>query len=232
MEGSVAAGGQGAGDGGQGQGTGEAAPAAAPQAPAFDPGALTAQLETMSQGQEGLRELMQQLVPAAEPENHDIDLGFLQDPMADPEVIGQQLQAIIQGEAQRIAGDQVQQAVTPLTEKLSGMEREQQVRDLAAEFPEMTQPEVAQQVVGLANQIVQAYGWPAEMAGDPRMWRMAYLAGRATDAHNQEESGGDPAAALVEGGRGPNPGAGQQVDLGEQIVNGGGRRGAGALPFG
>lgn len=246
MEGSVAAGGQGQGAGGDagGQGDAQQQQQVQQQSPAellgFDPQALLGQLEQVQSGQEGLRELLQAQQQGGEEEaDQGFDLSFL-DPMSglDPQQMGQQLQTLLRGEAERIADQRVQQIVQeridPLVQRLDEGDRTQMLRDLTAEFPEIAEPEMAQQVVGLSTQIVQAYGWPQEMAADPRLWRLAYLAGRAADAHNEEEQGGaDPVTALLEGGRGPMPGGGQgQVDLGEQIVNGGGRRGASVLPFG
>jgi hypothetical protein len=94
------------------------------------------------------------------------------------------------------------------------------------EFPDFADPQIAEQVVGTARQIAEAYG-QTELANEPWFWRMTYMAGRAAESAAEE---GDDAsdAAHLEGGGGARPG-GQQVDLGDQIVNA--RRGSSVLNF-
>lgn len=208
-------------------------------------GQLNQTLQAIGQGQEGLRELLQNQLAGQQQEGGEgegddglgeIDLSFL-DPASvgfDPAQIGPQLQQVIRDQATAQAQQIIQQQLNPVTERFDAFERNQQLSDLAAEFPELTQEENARQVFGLARQVTDAFGWGEQMAGDPRFVRILYLAGRAADAHNEEEAqGGQPGAALLEGGGGARPsGVGQGQDMGELITGGGGRRGAGALPFG
>lgn len=242
MEASAA--GLGQGDAGQGnQGVNEGQGAQLQAVPGLDPAAINETLQQLGQGQEGMREILQSLVGGQQQQEQvqddglgDFNLDFLDPatPGFDPTTVGQQLQQLISSQAEAKAQQLIQQHVNPLESRLGEFERSQQVTALAEEFPELQEPENAKQVVGLAAQVVQAYSWPKELAGDPRLWRVLYLAGRATDAHNEEEAQGgeQPGAAFLEGGRGARPaGVPQGQDLGDLITGAGGRRGAGALPF-
>lgn len=233
MEASVAANGQAAqaaqGDGGQ---------AADGQQQGPDIGALAGQLEQLQGGQEELRQFLLsnpwQQQEAAEPETPSepeaLDLSFLDpdDPGWDPQQVAQRLSGLIDQAAE--------QKMQPLQERLNSIEstnaearREAEAERLANEFPELQQRDVAEQVVGAAQQIAEAYGQP-ELANEPWFWRMTYMAGRAAESAQQEGTE-DPQAAHLEGGAGARPGGSQQVDGAEQILSPG-RRGRGALPFG
>ena len=235
MEGSVAAGGQGTAQGQQ------AAQAAEGQQQTQGPdiGALAGQLEAMHAGQEQLRQLLMDspvLQPQGEPEAdpEPLDLSFLMD---DPGFDPQQMSQRLGGALEQAAQQQAQTAVNPLQERLDQMEQrlnesriEQQARDMAAEFPELDDPQVAGQVVGAAQQIVEAQGWPAAVASEPAFWRLIFMAGRAAEAA-QNEGTEDPRAAHLEGGAGARPGGSQQVHGVDSILSPD-RKGRGVLPFG
>lgn len=206
-----------------------------------DVGALAQQLETLSGGQEELRQFLmsqpwQQQEPAGEePETPEtpLDLSQFLDPMEaayDPQQLAERLSGYVQQEASRMAQEMVQQHIEPLKGEWSEMRVQQEAQMLVDEFPELGQPEVAEKVAGkggVAEQLAQQLGMP-ELAAQPKFWRIAYIASRAMDAM-QEEGAEDPRAAHLEGGGGARPSAPEQVDLGEQIVSA--RRGASVLPF-
>lgn len=235
MEASIA-GQQAAGDGG-GEGT-EAAQAA------LSPDQLAEQFSRLEGGQEELRQLLQSQIQApAEPAAQeaqepvdpfgDIDLSFLDpsEPGYNPEQIADKLGGLID----QVAEARAQQITQPIVQRLDSIESKTaedrikaESRDLVAEFPELGDEKVANEVVGAAQQIAEAYGQP-ELANEPWFWRMTYMAGQAAELANQEGREG-PAAAHLEGGGGAMPAGSQQVDLGEQIVSAQ-RGGRGVLPF-
>jgi hypothetical protein len=246
MEGSgagLAGGGQAGGDAGQGQ-----AAADGQQAQALDAGSIQQALESMQGGQEQLRQqlgqmgefLQQQPWQQAEqdqPAEQDapLDLSFLQDPMLEPQQVAERLTEVINQQAQTQAQQMIQQHVSPLEQSLNEMRLERGAEALVAEFPEMGQPEVANEVVNNARQYADLLKAP-ELANNPAFWRLVYAAGRAFDsaAQEQQPGAGAPGAAHLEGGAGATPGA-PQVDLGDMIVRGGGSDaplGRGVLPFG
>ena len=194
-----------------------------------------------AEGLEGLRGLLQQTIGDGGQQQQeddglgDLDLGFLDpaQPGFDPAQMAGQLQEIIDQRATAQAQRIVQQQVNPLQQRIEQNERMQAFTALVDEFPELGEEGPARQIVGLTRQFVESSGWPAAMADDPTLMRVLYLAGRATDAHNEEEAQGpDPGAALLGPGRGASPqGLGQGQDLGELITGPKGRRGAGVLPF-
>lgn len=200
----------------------------------FDPAQFASTLESLQGSQEEMRQylvshLPQQQASEPEPEQEpepELDLSFL-DPAApefDPEQIADRLGGLIG----QVADQRTQAAIAPMQEQMTEMRRSQEAERLAGEIPELGDPEVAQQTVQVARQIAEAYGQPA-LAQEPWFWRMTFMAARAAEAAQQE---GDeaPSAAHLEGGGGAAP-SGSEVDLGDQIIAPGGRKGRSALPF-
>jgi hypothetical protein len=139
----------------------------------------------------------------------------------------------VQAEVQR----QVQQTVAPLydaMQQLAGdhaeVRNEQAATQLAIEFPELQDPAAAGTVIDVASQIADELGVPS---GTPQFWkvaRLAYLAGRAIDAA-QEEGDDAPRAAHLEGGSGAGPGGSSSGSDFLNILQNAGGRGSSALPF-
>lgn len=157
-----------------------------------------------------------------------LDLSWLDEQMAvDPNAASARLNEVING-----AIDQRAQALmAPVIEQQTEMRRNQQARDLAAEFPELGEPEMAQKIAGrggLAEQMAQHLGRP-ELAAEPSFWRLVYGFHKGAETANQEGSG-DPGAVTLEsaGGAGPGP---SQEDLVNAIKNAGGGLGAKVLNF-
>jgi len=226
------------GDGGEAQ-QGEAQAAQGP-----DVGALAAQLGQMSEGQEQMRQFLmsqpwsqqeaqQENGEGAGGEPEALDLSFLDDAGYDQQtataladVMQRQVQTQVEA-AQR----EWQQQHQALNERVSEREKMEHMRDLVDEFPDMANPEIAQQVVQQAHQLTQANGWPAEMAADPRFWRIAYAA-QQMFAQAQEEGSEQPDAAHLEGGAGAASAGGQQGDDFTQMLDAAGEGGRKVLPFG
>lgn len=201
-----------------------------------DIGALGQQLEAMQGSQEQMFQFLQQqpwlqqegqqgAEGEGEPAAEDFDLSFLDadSPQFDPSQVAERLSGLInQGVEQR-----VQAAMQPVQQQMNEERWNREANALVQEFPDFGDPQKAEEIVGYARQIAEAYG-QAELAKEPWFWRMTYMAGRAAESASEEEQGA-PEAAHLEGGGGARPG-GQQVDLGDQIVNA--RRGRSALPFG
>lgn len=143
----------------------------------------------------------------------------------DPQRAAQGLAELMQQQTQQA----VQQAVTPLQEQLAGIEAQRQADLLANEFPELQDPQVAENVINVSRQYAELLGKP-ELADNPAFWRLAYMSGRAAEAANAEGQP-QPAAATLEGGSGASPGGAdqrQQVVDGILNANGAGRS---VLPF-
>jgi hypothetical protein len=246
-----AAAGQGHGGGAAAAGDGDGA---AQQADAqgaqqtTDVAALAEQLGTNVESVEQLRAFIAQGLSDAPPdadeeptgeteEPHEFDfdgLGELDDlSFLDSGEFGDDATETAQQLAQLVdsfTGERVAEAVAPLREQLAEHQRELQANHLVAEFPELGDPEVAEHVVGLAHELAQQMERP-DLAGDPRFWRLAYLAGRAADIANEEAGHNDVAAAYLEGGGGggrPTGGAGG--DAFSQMLEGD-QQGRKALPF-
>lgn len=194
--------------------------------------ALAQQLEALQGSQEELREfLMSQPWQAQEAaaqgeqqgEGDGLDLSELLGDggeYLDPQALTQLINSVVD--------QRVQAATQPLTESQAEMRRTQDAERLVSEFPELGNPDVAREVVGVSRQIAEANNRP-ELANEPWFWRMTYMAGRAAETANQEGAE-TPGAAHLEGGGGAGPAGGGEVDLGEQIVSA--RRGNSVLPFG
>src|SRR5499427_8141570 len=156
------------------------------------------------------------------------DLSFMDpdSPQYNPQQTAMALAQLMEQQSQQ----QVQAAVEPLQEQIATMEAQRQADLLAGEFPEMQDPEIAQNVIDVSRQYAQMLGQP-ELGDNPQFWRMAYMAGRAADAANAEQQQ-QPAAATLEGAGGASPGgaadAQQQVVQGILNADGAGRS---VLPF-
>jgi hypothetical protein len=225
-----------AGDAGQaqqGEGGGEAQQGA-PDIAAF----LEQQSQQNSQNFEQLRDMFQHYLPQqqqqeqapAEEPVEGPDLGFLEtgDPYADQQ-LAQGLQNLVQSQAQQ----QVQQVVGPLQQDLAELRREREAEHLLGEFPELSDPEVAQRLIGMSRTAAETIGHP-ELADVPGFWRLVHAAESSFRAAAEERERGDSPAHL-EGGGGPGAGQQSQVDLGDLIVNGqseGAPLGRRSLPFG
>lgn len=199
-----------------------------------DLSAVQQTLDSLTTGQEELRQFLQaqpwqQAAEEGEPQAEEFDTSWLADDQVDPEVVGDQLQKMIDARAQeqmKPLMDRLQQTEQQVRERVEA----EQFRDLAGEFPELTQPETAQQVVKHAEVLAQNMGQPG-LARNAEFIRLVYTAGRAFDAASRE--GQAPDAANLEGASGASPGGGQQVDLAQLIVNGGEekRQGSNVLNF-
>jgi hypothetical protein len=226
--------GTGGGEAAQGQGEAQDQGQAAPDLNAF-----TDQLSQIAQGQEEMRQYLasnpwqaaEQPDDGQQQQPQELDLSWLDsaDPAYDPQAVGQRLNDVISQAAQT----QAQQIVGPMQEQLLELRRDQQARDLAAEFPEIAQPDVAQKIAGpggLAHQYAEMLGQPG-LAAEPSFWRLCYMANKAADAANAEQEGSEgPGAAHLESGAGAGP-AGQQVDLKALILGADGPRGSKVLDF-
>src|SRR5215831_4163313 len=163
-----------------------------------------------------------------QPEQPQADLSFMDpdSPAYNPQQAATALAQLMQQESQQ----QVQAAVAPLQQQIQTMEAQRQADLLAGEFPELEDPEIAQNVIDVSRQYAQQLGQP-ELGDNPAFWRMAYMAGRAADAANAEQQQ-QPAAATLEGAGGASPGgaadAQQQVVQGILNADGAGRS---VLPF-
>jgi hypothetical protein len=221
------------GDGQNGQGEG----AETQQGP--DVSALAEQLGTYGQNMEQMRETLQgmqqfmaQQQTPAEPEGQapELDLSFLDDPQLTPEQLSQQFTSMLdQGVEQRFQ-QALQQHLSPLQDRVSNMQLTQEAIQLTDEYPELRKPDVAGDVIEASRQYAEMLGQP-ELANNPMLWRLVYMGIKAADVANTE-GGESPDAAHLEGAGGAGPG-GQQVDLVQQIMQGGddsalGRR---VLPF-
>jgi hypothetical protein len=134
------------------------------------------QIGQIASGQEEMRQYLasnpwQQ--PEAEPEaqqDEGLDLSWL-DPNAqqyeDPAQVAQRLNDQISGAVEQ----RVQALTDPMREQMAEMRRDQQARDLAAEFPEIATDEMANQIAGpggLAAQMADQLGQPG-LAAEPSL---------------------------------------------------------------
>jgi hypothetical protein len=187
------------------------------------------QIGQIAAGQEEMRQFLasnpwQQQEQAADPQDDGtLDLSWL-DPQntayEDPNVVAQRLNDQING-----AVDQRAQAlIAPMAEQMAEMRRDQEARDLAAEFPELAQHDIAQHLAGpggLAEQMAQQLNQPG-LAAEPKFWRMVYMASKAAEAANVNGSE-SPGAAPLESGGGPGPAAQTNEDIVKGIMEAGGQ---------
>lgn len=214
------------------------------QAAALDPSEVMARFDAMQGSMEQMRSQLsaaQQAAPAAEeaaPE--EIDLSWLDPttPEFDPEAFQQNIGQLIQQ-----AG---QQAAMPVMQEVAEMKRAQAAAQLRTEFPEIGEPETAQNVLtgateyagavlndiapqlramGLPDQMIQAIG--QGIVSSAATWRAVYLGAKGLGAA-KGETPIDEAAALLQGGSGPRPGSQEAPDPAQQIVA---ARGGSVLPY-
>lgn len=228
---------------GQGNGNGgDGAQAAAQQtgggAQAQDVSGLLERLDGLTQGQEQMREFLASNPWAQAQAQHTDqdqgdrtdqfgDLSFLDEPTITPDQLKESLNGLITAAVQQ----HVQQAVGPVAQQAQELRRDQEARDLVSEFPELATEEMANKVAGkggLASTLAQNLGHP-ELAGDPKMWRVAYMLHKAAESANQQGASG-PDAAHLESGHGAGPAGQQELSLKERIVSRqNGARGASVL---
>jgi hypothetical protein len=214
--------GQAAGDagGGNGEAQGEG------QGP--DLSGMVDQIGQIASGQEEMRQYLasnpwQQ--PEAEPEaqqDEGLDLSWL-DPNAqqyeDPAQVAQRLNDQISGAVEQ----RVQALTDPMREQMAEMRRDQQARDLAAEFPEIATDEMANQIAGpggLAAQMADQLGQPG-LAAEPSFWRLVYMAHKQAEQANNGSDG--PGAAPLESAGGPGPAQQTNEDIVKGIMEAGGQ---------
>lgn len=184
-----------------------------------DIGALSQQMEQYGSTLEDMRNFLQtqpwtqQAEGTGEPEpaQENLDLSFLDEAGYDQQAANQLAQIFENQMQQResVLRQEFQKELSGVKETLTERQQMEHMRDLVDEFPDMAQPDVAQQIVQQAHQLAEANGWPQEMAADPRFWRVTYMAQQAAKAA-QEEGRGDPGAAHLEGGAGAASAGGQR----------------------
>jgi hypothetical protein len=227
------------GQGGEGQAQGEGQSQGEGQGSGPDLGAMVEQIGQVAAGQEEIRQFLanmgqqQQAEPEAEQGSDEIDLSWLDqnaEAYQDPQAVAQRLSEQINGAVDTRA----QALVQPVVQQMTEMRRDQQARDLAAEFPEIAEPDMAQKLAGrggLAEQMATELGQPA-LAAEPSFWRLVYMAHKAAESANAENGSGDPQAARLESGSGPGPASQMsEADLVQQIVNAGDGLGKRVLDF-
>jgi hypothetical protein len=117
----------------------------------------------------------------------------------------------------------VQALTDPMREQMAEMRRDQQARDLAAEFPEIATDEMANQIAGpggLAAQMADQLGQPG-LAAEPSFWRLVYMAHKQAEQANNGSDG--PGAAPLESAGGPGPAQQTNEDIVKGIMEAGGQ---------
>lgn len=195
---------------------------------------LADQLQQLTTSQEETRQFLQSnpWAPQEEQQTPEVpDLSFLDEnsPQYDPEQAAQRLQQVMQAEAGSEVERRMQEQLAPLQQQVQELRSQQGADALAAEFPEMKDPKVAQEVVDTAEKYAGILGQP-ELLSNFDFIRMTYMAGRAAQLQNEE--GTSPQAATLEGANGASPGAPQQgaVPTGDQIAERWSKRSS-VLPF-
>jgi hypothetical protein len=213
-----AAGGDAGGDNGQAQG----------EAQGPDLSGMVDQIGQIASGQEEMRQYLasnpwQAQEPAAEEaQDEGLDLSWMdpQNPVyEDPAAVAQRLNDQISGAVEQ----RVQALTDPMREQMAEMRRDQQARDLAAEFPEIATDEMAQQIAGpggLAAQMADQLGQPG-LAAEPSFWRLVYMAHKQSEQANNGSDG--PGAAPLESAGGPGPAQQSNEDIVKGIMESGGQ---------
>jgi hypothetical protein len=213
-----AAGGDAGGDNGQAQG----------EAQGPDLSGMVDQIGQIASGQEEMRQYLasnpwQAQEPAAEEaQDEGLDLSWMdpQNPVyEDPAAVAQRLNDQISGAVEQ----RVQALTDPMREQMAEMRRDQQARDLAAEFPEIATDEMAQQIAGpggLAAQMADQLGQPG-LAAEPSFWRLVYMAHKQAEQANNGSDG--PGAAPLESAGGPGPAQQSNEDIVKGIMESGGQ---------
>lgn len=229
---------QAAGQGGDGAAEGQQAEATSTEG--MTPDQIAEMFGELRGGQDELRQLLQsQAQPAApqepvaaEPQQPDMDLTFMDpsDPYFNPEQAAERLAGLVEQAASSRAEALIREQVAPISEQMADMRRNQEASALVAEFPELGEEGVADEVVAVARQIAESpqVNNPA-LADEPWFWRLTYMAAKAAETA-QGETGEQPGTANLEGGGGAIPAGGSGKDLGDEIV-GSARGGASVLPF-
>lgn len=161
---------------------------------------------------------------AAPPEAEPPDLSFLSpeqdtyDPNQAAELLGR---VIDQNVDQR-----TQAALAPLQEQLASFQLDQEAAALAQEFPELNDDEAIERVFADADKYAQQMKQP-ELAGSIPFARLVYMAGRAAELANEEQSP-DVRTATLEGAGGAGA-ASSGGDRAEDALLAGARRSS--LPF-
>jgi hypothetical protein len=137
-------------------------------------------------------------------EDEPVDLSFVDpnSPNYAPERAAQELIETLQREQQSA----VQDAIKPLQQQLSTLEFDRAAEKLEGEFSELSDPQVAEEVLKTTREWVGLAGLPQEAADNPQVIRAVILMNKAADAHNQEVNGPQPTAATLEGAAGATPG--------------------------
>jgi hypothetical protein len=234
-----------AGDGGQ-----DAAQQQSPKVQQTGPdlASLVIQFDGLTEGQESLRQLLSRIGGGDGDEGVDgdfdladfegLDADEYEQPTAvdfDGEVDPEQLVA----QLDQATGEAVQEAMAPVVqhvqqelaearEQIAEQRRETQMRDLAEEFPELQDPEMARATFEQAGALATVLGQPA-LAAEPQFLRIVRMASKTAEASNAEPRE-DPAPAVLEGGGGPG-GGGRRADPADQILNAKTKRGASVLNF-
>lgn len=199
---------------------------------------LNAQLTQINQQMEETRQFLQsqpwQTQEAASPAEEqaqvpEVDLSMFDEtnPQYDPAQAAQHLQDMIDQRAAAQAEQLVQQHVAPLQEAQEEMRRSRDAEALAAKYPDLQKPEVAQQVIDHSMKAAEMLGRP-ELGLNPQFWEMNLLNLRALEM-SKGEGTEVPGAATLEGAGGASPGAQQGADAADRIVNAG--RTSKVLPF-
>lgn len=155
------------------------------------------------------------------------DLGFI-DP-SNPAYDPQQAAGLLLQHMQEQQQQQLQQALAPIQQQVQDVQNSREADALAAEFPDLQQPEVAERVFKATADWVQAAGLPQEAAGNMQVIRAVYMMGRAADLANSENEQQVPDPATLEGGGGASPGAGTGGQFTAESIIGAQRRSP--LPF-
>jgi len=227
---------------------------AQPEAQQPDMGQLAQQIESNTQNLEQLRGMLEPFAGAfeQEPEQPDYqqpgyppeqqtypqageqpqgqELGFLDpnSPGYSPEAAAQQLLGVLQ----QSNAQAVEEAVSPIREQLQEFTTQRQADALAGEFPELEDPQIAEQVIQASREYAQVISpqdpqVAATLAASPAFWRWAYMAGRQAEA--AQGAAQAPPAATLEGAGGASPGSPDAGQLtADSIVGATPRR---VLPF-
>jgi hypothetical protein len=137
------------------------------------------------------------------------------------------------GEALQPYQQQMQQEISRLHEQQEEARRDQQARDLVAEFPELSTQEAAERLAGekglvqqWADELGERMGDPslaARLKAEPAVWKLVHMAQAGADTGNRMDGSTDPAAASLEAGGGPGPAAQTNEDIVKGIMEAGGR---------
>lgn len=213
--------------------------AQAPAGPDYE--AMQAQLSELGPSLDEIRSSLAALQPtpaagadgqqtAEQQQAQQPDLSYLDPSSADydPRQAGEKMLAII-AQQNKTA---IQEAVAPLQSELSQTRQQLAAQELVAEFPDLADEKVAQQVLTASRQWVAAAGLPESAAQNPQVWRSVYLMSVAAELQAKEKDNPAAAAATLEGAGGASP-AGASSAGGARTADDilGSQRGRSVLPF-